>query len=205
MKKEQRKKALKEFAEALDFATKTHQADIDRIDSLTGLMNSLDDFFYEYVSVVLASGFKAQIAARLTPQIVACQGDLDKMQTIFKNKVKTKSIATVWKNKAQWNELRESFKSVDDLTKLPYIGEITKYHLGRNIGLLSHPKPDLHLVRWCKTINGIESEENVTTIIDEIAKEVSKKPGTTDFILWVWLSHDRGTEQPCCHGGYALR
>ena len=44
------------------------------------------------------------------------------MQTIFKNKVKTKSIATVWKNKAQWNELRESFKSVDDLTKLPYIG-----------------------------------------------------------------------------------
>ena len=49
MKKEQRKKALKEFAEALDFATKTHQADIDRIDSLTGLMNSFDDFFYEYV------------------------------------------------------------------------------------------------------------------------------------------------------------
>jgi hypothetical protein len=75
---------------------KTHSSDLNRIDSLEGLMTHFDDFFYEYVYVVLASGFKGRIAARLTPQLVACEGNLEKMYKIFKNQRKLDAIQQMW-------------------------------------------------------------------------------------------------------------
>jgi thermostable 8-oxoguanine DNA glycosylase len=88
---------------------------------------------------------------------------------------------------------------------LPFIGGITKYHLARNIGLISCAKPDLHLCRWCGRITGREDEETVHEVTRRIAESVEKKQGTVDFAIWVWLSHNKGDELECCHGGFALR
>ena len=198
-------RALSDYTTALDFTMRTHASDLERIDSLDGLMTDFDKFFYEYVYVVLASGFRAKIAARLAPILVSCEGDIEKMQKHFKNQRKLSSIAAVWADRERWEELRASFKTVDDLVNLPYIGEITKFHLARNIGLTSCAKPDVHLCRWCGSITGNDSEEMVEVLTKEIAKKVNRKQGTVDFALWVWLSHSKGEEMECCHGGYALR
>lgn len=197
--------ALADYNKAYDFTVKTHKSDMDRINNLNGLMTNFDDFFYEYVYVVMASGFKGKIAARLTPELVKCHGDMGKMQQIFKNQRKLDSIKKVWDMKNDWEDLRKSFKTVNDLMKLPYIGEITKYHLARNIGLLSCAKPDLHLCKWVGKITGKNDEETVSMVTQAIADKVGRKQGTVDFALWVWLSHHMGEEAECCHGGYALR
>ncbi|OHT09829.1 hypothetical protein TRFO_21108 [Tritrichomonas foetus] len=197
--------AMKDYLEAYNFTLDTHKSDMERINSLNGLLKNFDDFFYEYVYVVMASGFKGKIAARLTPLLVDCKGNMAKMQEIFKNQRKLDSIKKVWDNKENWEETRESFKSVDDLLNLPYIGNITKYHLARNIGLLSCAKPDLHLCKWVEKITGDKSEDMVNKVTKEIAEKLKRKQGTVDFALWVWLSHNRGEEAECCHGGYALR
>lgn len=198
-------RALADFSKALDFTMKTHASDLERIDSRDGVMTDFDSFFYEYVYVVLASGFRAKIAARLAPLIVECHGDIPKMQKHFKNQRKLNSIATIWGERERWKELRDSFKTVDDLVNLPFIGEITKYHLARNIGLVSCAKPDVHLCRWCGKITGNDKEEMVPILTQAIADKVGRKQGTVDFALWVWLSHNKGDEMECCHGGYALR
>lgn len=200
----QLKKALSDYNEAYDFTIKTHKSDMDRINNLNGLMTNFDDFFYEYVYVVCASGFRAKIAARLTPELVKCHGDMDKMQEIFKNQTKLNSIKKVWDMKSDWDNVRKTFKTVDDLVNLPYIGNITKFHLARNIGLLSCAKPDLHLCKWADKITGNSDEETVSMITQAIADKLGRKQGTVDFALWVWLSH-KGAEAECCHGGYALR
>lgn len=197
--------ALSDYNEAYEFTIQTHKSDMDRINSLNGLMTDFNDFFYEYVYVVLASGFRAKTAARLTPELVKCRGDMEKMQEIFKNQRKLDSIKKVWDMRNNWEELRNSMKSVDDLMNLPYIGGITKFHLARNIGLLSCAKPDLHLCKWVKKITGNEEEEVVSIVTQAIADKLQRKQGTVDFALWVWLSHNKGEEAECCHGGYALR
>ena len=203
--KKQFEDAIKDYNEAYEFALKTHKSDMERIDNLNGLMTNFDDFFYEYTYVVLASGFRAKIAARLTPEIVNCKGNMEKMQKLFKNQKKLDSIKKVWDMRNEWPKLRQSLTDVDSLTNIPYIGNITKYHLARNIGLLSCAKPDVHLCKWVGKITGNDSEENVGVVTQEIANKVGRKQGTVDFALWVWLSHKKGEEAECCYGGYALR
>ena len=205
LKEKQFENALSDYNLAYEFTMKTHGSDLNRIDSLNGLMTNFDDFFYEFVYVVIASGFKGRIAARLTPQLVDCKGNMEKMQKIFKNQQKLNAISKIWNMRDQWDQLRSSFRTVDDLVKLPYIGEITKYHLARNIGLTSCAKPDLHLCRWCEKICGKSDEEAVSYVTKAIGEKVGRKQGSVDFALWVWLSHNKGEELECCHGGYALR
>jgi hypothetical protein len=197
--------ALADYTQAIAFTMKTHAGDLTRIDSLDGLMNDFDSFFYEFVYVVLASGFRARVAARLTPELVACRGDMAKMEKVFKNQRKLNAIAQIWARRSQWAELRASLTSVDALANLPFIGEITKFHLARNIGLASCAKPDLHLCRWCKKIVGRDDEAVVPLVTQAIADRVGRKQGTVDFALWVWLSHGQGEQMECCNGGYALR
>ena len=198
--------AIEDYEKALEFCEKTHGSDLKRIDSLNGLMKDFDSFFYEYVYVVLASGFRAKIAARLCPLIVKCEGDMEKMTEIFRNQRKLNAISEIWKKKENWSEFRATLTTVDSLADLPFIGNITKYHLARNIGLMSCAKPDVHMVRWCCEKFGKEDEALVGKVTDAIAKRKGKKQGTVDFALWVWLSHQRGSlEAECCHGGYALR
>ncbi|EAY16597.1 hypothetical protein TVAG_434340 [Trichomonas vaginalis G3] len=201
----QLKQACEDYEQALEFTFRVHKSDLERIDALNGVVEDFDKFFYEYVYVILASGFRAKVAARLCPLLVDCKGDLDKMREIFKNESKIKAIADVYQMKSKWKELRESFTSIDSLMQLPRIGPIVKYHLARNIGVCSCAKPDKHMVRWLEEITGSKDEDDVHVITDAIAKKVNKKEGTVDFALWVWLSHSRGEEMECCNGGLALR
>jgi hypothetical protein len=125
---------MRDYNEAVAFTLKTRAVDLNRNDSLDNVLTDWDNFFYEFVYVVCASGFRATVAVRLTPGSVACQGSMFKMQKVFKNQRKLDAIQQMWNQKSNWPALRESLKTVDDL-------------LARNIGLTSCAKPDVHLCR----------------------------------------------------------
>ena len=135
-------KAMSDYKEALAFTEKTHKKDLERIDSLDGVIEDFDKFFYEYIYVILASGFKAKVAARLTPLLYEKKGDYEEMLTVFKNKAKVKAISDVYAMRNEWKDLRKSFVDVDSLTQLPRIGPTVKFHLARNIGVKSVSKPE---------------------------------------------------------------
>jgi len=190
-----------EFQSAMEFSNKSHGTDIEWMKSREHLITDFDDFFENYVYVVVASGFRAIHAARLTPKLVACKGDVNKMLPIFGNRQKVEAIGKVWAMRKNWAQLRRTFRSPEDLTVLPRIGPTVKWHLARNIGLISCGKPDLHLVRYAKSHHWADSQKMTAAL----AKEYHLTVGVADFMLWIWLSHGRGKKCPCCNGGYPLR
>jgi hypothetical protein len=69
---------------------------------------------------------------------------------------------------------------------LPYIGKVTAYHLGRNIGLLESVKPDLHLERMAKHWGEKSPETLVKGIQDKHTASVGEyiPAGLVDLCLW---------------------
>jgi len=75
---------------------------------------------------------------------------------------------------------RVTSEGIDALTRLPFIGSITKKHLARNIGLLDVAKDDVWLVRLAKEFDASSVDE----LGDFLSKEFGEKVGVVDLILW---------------------
>lgn len=213
---------LGDFIEAIQFVWEHHGPDLEWIKSRQSPVETFQDFYHEYTYVVMASGFRARIAARFVPLLIACEGDLDQMLLIFKNRRKCEALAKVWAMRDDWlDTLRPALirGGVDGLVQLPHIGPIVKYHLGRNLGLCqSFAKPDIHLVRYVLPLSAAGDDDKfpadvfaahqlVQRVIGELSKHVKMPTGVVDFIMWIWLSHDRGNPiADCCgDGGHRLR
>ena len=197
--------ALEEdMMDAVAFALDTHGPDVGRIEERVagGVVEEFDTFLAEYAYVVVASGFKAEFAARVVPSLLSRLPDLDAMRELFKNKAKTAAIVEVAAMRPRWAELRASFATPDDLMVLPRIGPVVKFHLARNIGLKACVKPDVHMVSYAAKMGWNDPVE----MIETLAASHNINPGVLDFCFWVWMSHDCGKPRPnCCHGGKELR
>lgn len=64
------------------------------------------------------------------------------------------------------------------LSSLPFIGEVTKFHLARNLGF-DYIKPDRHLVKLASKYGMTPFE-----LCDRIHKETGRRLGTIDVVLW---------------------
>jgi hypothetical protein len=69
------------------------------------------------------------------------------------------------------------------LSELPYIGKVTCFHLGRNIGLLECVKPDLHLIRMAKHWGFNDCESMCRAVRPD-----GMPLGIVDLILWYTAS-----------------
>ncbi|MBA7467119.1 hypothetical protein ES707_02315 [subsurface metagenome] len=65
------------------------------------------------------------------------------------------------------------------LKSLPHIGDITKYHLARNLGL-NYAKPDRHLVR----ISNLFEHTNVQELCKKLSILTDDPIGLVDLVLW---------------------
>lgn len=74
---------------------------------------------------------------------------------------------------------KENLNDIDKLEKLPYIGPVTKYHLGRNIGL-DCIKSDRHLVRLASMF-GYNSPEEMCEYLSGLYNE---RLGVIDVVLF---------------------
>jgi endonuclease III len=149
---------------------------------------------------VHATGFSAKAVGSFMPKLLEAYSPWDecglekfddvmkRVKLVCNNPQKAKAIHSTAKklvndvnNKMGWSDWKnQNLSSVEEIGKLPYIGKITRYHLGRNIGLLNCVKPDLHLVRMAEHWGFKDCEEMCRSMREEDDVPL----GIVDLALW---------------------
>jgi cobalamin biosynthesis Co2+ chelatase CbiK len=138
-----------------------------------------DDFLTQYVWVICNSGMKYQIAVKIFEKVISALNENRDINNVFGHKGKCYAIISVWACLDHvWNEYQKAEDKIAYLKTLPWIGDITKYHLARNLGA-DCCKPDRHLVRIAKKYNTTPAE-----LCAKLAAETYDKAGVVDVVLW---------------------
>ena len=138
-------------------------------------------FFNEYCWVVINTGMKNQVAEKIFNNF---WGDYLGTGTFnfeaIKHPQKHLAIKKIYDRlDFYFDQLKKSKNKLLFLKSLPFIGDITKYHLARNLGL-DYAKPDRHLVR----ISNLFEYDNVQTFCKEVADISGDKIGVVDIVFW---------------------
>lgn len=140
---------------------------------------SAECFAREVIFVICNSGMKNTVAAGIYARCMAaleCGGDV---RQAFRHPGKSAAIARVW---AERSELFDKFQQASDrlafLGELPWIGNITKYHLAKNFGV-DVAKPDVHLQRLAE-----RDGSTPQALCARLAAETGLRVATVDTILW---------------------
>jgi hypothetical protein len=187
--------------------------DSDRV-SFTEIKNILneqkivspDQFAIEVIYVILASGFKQKTAKIVLDSIINFINNnkhpsFDDLIKIFKNKNKIEAIIDIWDNRIEKQKqfycIKDDDEKIEYLGTLKYIGNITRNHLARNLGM-NLVKYDI----WIQKLGvGLYGDKNdiikinnsklspvVKDICDKmfflIEKDTGEKRGYIDVVLW---------------------
>lgn len=170
-------------------------ADIDRAQTWRDL--DAQTFLAEYCWVVFAAGFKVSILEghfgelrktfkEFEPDAVARMRRVrvEKLPIRHENKANGFLKGAKLVHKAGWSDFKARLEEegIDALKVLPWIKDVTKYHLAKNIGLADVAKPDVHL-KWC-------AERCAAKSVDELVAHLARKYKMTehkvDAVLWEW-------------------
>ena len=191
-----KKAARKMFEEALvAVGDGADWADIDRVQ----VWRELDEqaFLAEYCWVVFACGFKVAIVEdrfkdikrvfkQFKPEAVARMKPVDPKNLPIQNKKKADGFLKGAKivHKEGWGrfKVRVEREGMDALMELPWIGDITKKHLAKIIGLADVAKDDVHL-QWCAKRCSARTVDELAAFL---AKEYKMTKHKVDAVLWEW-------------------
>lgn len=138
-----------------------------------------DDFALECIFVICNSGMKNTVAQRIFNRVKGSLAAGNSASTAFGHKGKCLAIEKIWRNRVG---LLAGFQAAEDklayLVSLPWIGDITKYHLAKNFGL-DVAKPDVHLRR-------LADREGTTPqgLCERLAAITGYRAATVDTVLW---------------------
>jgi hypothetical protein len=138
-----------------------------------------DEFALEAAFVICNSGMKNTIARTIFDR---CRGALLNdvpVWTVFGHKGKAEAIERIWRDRVV---LLKAYHAAPDklsfLVELPWIGEITKYHLAKNFGV-DCVKPDVHLARLA-----IAHGTTPHDLCADLARQTRLRVATVDVVLW---------------------
>lgn len=168
----------------LDFAEiveRLGQQGVDDIAWAEGLVapTSAEDFALETIFVICNSGMKFTVARGIYDRCVtALQAGLS-ASTAFGHKGKAAAIDLVWRDR---DRLLAEYLAADDKVaycrSIPWIGDITKYHLAKNFGA-DVAKPDVHLQRLADR-HSMTAQE----LCSYLANVSGYRIATVDTLLW---------------------
>lgn len=154
-------------------------------------------FLRESAWVILCSGFRENTVRKLFSNFSLCFCDWESSAAIvekrelcisaahkvFKNHRKVEAIADIAAllDRVTFEEfwLKVAIDPVVELRKLPHIGQITTYHLAKNLGF-NVSKPDRHLVRIASSL-GFDCVHQLCDTISQISGDA---PSVVDLVLW---------------------
>lgn len=146
--------------------------------------SNADDFFGEYMWVVLSSGIKNQIARLIETRIRDAWEKGEPTSSAFGHKGKVKAIDEVSNHRVyyfqQWQQAQDKFEY---LATLPWVGHITKFHLAKNLGM-DIAKPDRHLVRIAQEYVADNYEMSCFELCRRISSITGLRVATVDLIIW---------------------
>lgn len=140
---------------------------------------SPEDFASEAIFVICNSGMKNTIAEAIFARVMKVLRLGNSASSAFGHVGKARAIDAIWRDR---EKLLTGYLDAEDklafCASLPWIGEITKYHLAKNFGA-QVAKPDVHLQR-------IADREGTTpqAVCERLATETGLKVPTVDTILW---------------------
>lgn len=138
-----------------------------------------EDFAEEIIFVICNSGMKHTVARGIYERVMGALAKHERAGTVFGHKGKSEAIDTVWRDR---DHLLAEYLAAPDklawLVTLPWIGDITKYHLAKNFGL-QYAKPDVHLQRLADTFSTTPQ-----TLCEGLAAGCGLKVATVDTLLW---------------------
>jgi hypothetical protein len=138
-----------------------------------------DSFASEAIFVICNSGMKNTVARMIFDRIMPVVSAGGSATSGFGHKGKVAAIDTIWRDRcALFTAYLYAEDKVEFCCSLPWIGDITKYHLAKNFGV-QVAKPDVHLQRLA------EREGTTSQALCERLAEVSGyKVATVDLLLW---------------------
>ncbi|MCL1957563.1 MAG: hypothetical protein FWF63_09590 [Fibromonadales bacterium] len=161
-----------------------------------------EEFAEECIYVILAGGFRQKIAKKKFGEImnfINGGGEISEknLLKIFGNVNKIRAIIKIWNNRENFRngfyKLKTEDEKLNSLGKLPHIGEITKNHLARNLGI-SKVKYDVWIQRLAIALNksklkeGFPLNEDVKILCDKMFAQIEKATGLNkgyiDVVLW---------------------
>lgn len=131
------------------------------------------------IYVIANSGMKNSVAAPISELVVRTLKRGHSARIVFGHPGKAPAMDWIWEHRAA---LFASFKRTPDVVEwcgsLPWVGEVTKYHLAKNLGA-DVAKPDVHLERLAKA-------ERTTTrqLCARLSNGSGLRAATVDTILW---------------------
>lgn len=141
-----------------------------------------EEFALETIFVICNSGMKNTIARQIYERVRAALIDGRPASSQFGHPGKAAAIEHVWQKRdvlfGQFSGIHAPEAQLQFLAQIPWIGEITKYHLAKNFGL-DVAKPDVHLQR-------LAGREGTTpqALCERLAREYGYRVATVDTVLW---------------------
>lgn len=153
-----------------------------------GACQSAEDFAREHAFVVCNSGMRAKTACEIYRKVQKALTRSKPLDEVFGHKHKCYSIQHVYDHRV---ELFDKYKETDAkdatgtkeeviafLRTLSHIGDITKFHLAKNMGL-NICKPDRHLVRIAAFYQSIPH-----TLCQQLSEATGLRIATIDTVIW---------------------
>lgn len=153
--------------------------DIDWAESLGVPPRSAEDFAAETIYVICNSGMKHTVARGIYERVRKALVSGKSARSAFRHPGKAAAIDTIWNNRQQ---LLDDYNAADDKVAfcagLPWIGDITKWHLAKNFGA-DVAKPDIHLQRLADRF-GTDPQ----SLCEHLAGLTGLRVATVDTVLW---------------------
>lgn len=138
-----------------------------------------EDFAGEAIWVILCSGMKEQIARMISEKVWAAIHDGRPVSTVFGHAGKAAAIDTIWRDRAKlFRNFQFANDKVEFCKRLPWIGDITKWHLAKNYGV-DVAKPDVHLVRVASHYGTTPAK-----LCERLAAASGDRIATVDLVIW---------------------
>ncbi len=136
-------------------------------------------FAREAIYVICNSGMNFITANGIYWKCVRALNRRQSSSTVFGHPGKTKAIDHIWRHR---NVLFAAFEIAENKLAychtLPFIGDITKHHLAKNLGL-DTIKPDVHLMRLARA-----ERVSPVALCARLAYQTGYRQSTIDSILW---------------------
>lgn len=159
------------------------RADIEWTEALQAPSDA-DEFAAAVIYVIANSGMKNTVAVPIFEKCMHALKSGKPVRSVFGHPGKGQAMEAIWLARdTLFQGYVEARDKIAFCAALPWVGPVTKYHLGRDMGA-DVAKPDVHLERLAT-----RDRTTVERLCCRLARLSGYRIGTVDIILW------RGCEQ----------